>query len=355
MSPRIFLFSRPWKTLLGKQLHQNSISASCRTCSSIPSSFLPPRFSRSGVCPTPRISSIKALLPKRTYTSSSSPPPPLKPRVSPPTKRESDYTIHLVVLAAVPLFCAYLGYWQIQRLQWKLELIDELEANLARTPMVLPDVLDIDTLTQYNYRKILVTGHYPSITDSSFPRCVLIGPRVYQGDTGYQLIVPFVRSSTDPESTSPPTPFLLNAGFVRKDIAEQGPQAIKLPPPDEEITVEAMLRNEGQGKLWSSLKGQKPTRFTPDNDYRAGLWYWVDAAGFADYYSREAGLDGDAPREMLVDQGVPTGRPARIELRNQHAVYALTWFSIAAVTSVLWVKVFRLGRTPKAKIGRMGQ
>lgn len=61
--------------------------------------------------------------------------------MSPPTKRESDYTIPLVVLAAVPLFCAYLGYWQIQRLKWKLELIDELEANLARTPMVLPDLL----------------------------------------------------------------------------------------------------------------------------------------------------------------------------------------------------------------------
>lgn len=47
----------------------------------------------------------------------------------------------LVVLGCVPIFTAWLTWWQIQRLKWKLELIDELEMNLMRAPLTLPDNL----------------------------------------------------------------------------------------------------------------------------------------------------------------------------------------------------------------------
>ncbi len=42
----------------------------------------------------------------------------------------------LVVL--IPIFTFSLGIWQIRRLRWKVALIDEIERNLARDPMVLP-------------------------------------------------------------------------------------------------------------------------------------------------------------------------------------------------------------------------
>lgn len=44
----------------------------------------------------------------------------------------------LIVLACVPLLTGFLGYWQIQRLKWKLNLIEELEDKLRREPMRLP-------------------------------------------------------------------------------------------------------------------------------------------------------------------------------------------------------------------------
>jgi hypothetical protein len=74
----------------------------------------------------------------RTYSSQAD----YQPTDGPPSKKESDYTIPLIFLAAVPLFCAYLGWWQIGRLKWKLELIDDLEMNLIRAPIRLPDVLE---------------------------------------------------------------------------------------------------------------------------------------------------------------------------------------------------------------------
>jgi len=38
----------------------------------------------------------------------------------------------------MPIFTFGLGAWQIQRLQWKLELIDELESKLKKEPLDLP-------------------------------------------------------------------------------------------------------------------------------------------------------------------------------------------------------------------------
>jgi cytochrome oxidase assembly protein ShyY1 len=39
----------------------------------------------------------------------------------------------------VPILTGFLGIWQIRRLQWKVALIDEVDRNLAREPMALPN------------------------------------------------------------------------------------------------------------------------------------------------------------------------------------------------------------------------
>lgn len=41
-------------------------------------------------------------------------------------------------------------------------------------------------------------------------------------------------------------------------------------------------------------------------------------------------------------KGVPIGRPAEVNLRNNHAQYIFTWFSLSAATSLmLWMVVKR--------------
>lgn len=44
----------------------------------------------------------------------------------------------VLLLAFMPIFTFSLGVWQIQRLQWKLQLIDELESKLKKEPLDLP-------------------------------------------------------------------------------------------------------------------------------------------------------------------------------------------------------------------------
>lgn len=45
----------------------------------------------------------------------------------------------MVLLGITPIVTFALGTWQIQRLKWKINLIDELEQKLQRAPMNLPD------------------------------------------------------------------------------------------------------------------------------------------------------------------------------------------------------------------------
>lgn len=42
------------------------------------------------------------------------------------------------ILALMPVLTFGLGAWQIKRLRWKLDLIDELESKLRREPLTLP-------------------------------------------------------------------------------------------------------------------------------------------------------------------------------------------------------------------------
>jgi cytochrome oxidase assembly protein ShyY1 len=44
----------------------------------------------------------------------------------------------MVLLGFVPIFTLGLGTWQLQRLQWKVNLIDELEEKLQLPPLSLP-------------------------------------------------------------------------------------------------------------------------------------------------------------------------------------------------------------------------
>lgn len=42
------------------------------------------------------------------------------------------------LVCLVPIFTFSLGIWQVKRLRWKVDLIDEVQRNIEREPMVLP-------------------------------------------------------------------------------------------------------------------------------------------------------------------------------------------------------------------------
>jgi surfeit locus 1 family protein len=55
-----------------------------------------------------------------------------------PEKPQSRYAPSTLILGLIPIFTFGLGVWQVKRLQWKVALIDDLEAKLSRDEMALP-------------------------------------------------------------------------------------------------------------------------------------------------------------------------------------------------------------------------
>jgi surfeit locus 1 family protein len=44
----------------------------------------------------------------------------------------------MILVGVMPIFTFALGTWQLQRLRWKINLIDELEEKLELEPLMLP-------------------------------------------------------------------------------------------------------------------------------------------------------------------------------------------------------------------------
>lgn len=81
---------------------------------------------RSNVFPTPRKPHVRL-----EHTSTANP--------TYSAKRYSRFHPTFIALGAVPILTFALGTWQLQRLQWKIALIDELTEKLEREPISLPN------------------------------------------------------------------------------------------------------------------------------------------------------------------------------------------------------------------------
>lgn len=53
--------------------------------------------------------------------------------------RNFRLTSTTAVLCFVPVLTGFLGVWQLQRLKWKLQLIEDVDTAMAKDPMILPN------------------------------------------------------------------------------------------------------------------------------------------------------------------------------------------------------------------------
>ena len=59
-------------------------------------------------------------------------------------RRDSWVNPTMLLVGFMPFFTFALGTWQLQRLQWKVALIDELEEKLQLPPLSLPPKIKYD-------------------------------------------------------------------------------------------------------------------------------------------------------------------------------------------------------------------
>ncbi len=199
-----------------------------------------------------------------------------------------------------------LGVWQIRRLHWKTALIAEI-AERARIPPTPADGWgDLDPVERWHWRRVRVRG----ILDYAHSLYVVHG-------RGYDVVTPLIRRAG--------RPLFVVRGRVRDPAAFDPVPKDPLALGPQEFT--AVVRPP-RGRGW----------FTPDNDPAANRWYWEDLPAMA----RAAGIDDPVPAMLVATARL--GDPpletveAHPRLPNNHLGYAFTWFALALVLLVVYLR-----------------
>jgi len=249
-------------------------------------------------------------------------------------KRSPVLNPTLVALGLIPVLTFALGTWQVQRLKWKVDLIDQLSEKLQRDPIQLPNKVNLAAIPEFVYRRVILRGTW------DHAHSMLLGPRVLDGTNGFHLITPLVRGNG--------STVLVDRGFISEHAAAKK----KYPTPDGNVEVHGMLR-----------ESQARNNFTPDNNPAKGEWYWADVAAMADYAGGGSsnvqpvlveeifeGHAGDAA--MRLSKGVPIGKVPIVDIRNAHASYVATWYSLSALTTVMFIRLLLKQRRTSARLPR---
>lgn len=213
---------------------------------------------------------------------------------------------------ALALFAGFvaLGNWQLARRSWKLDLIDRVERRVHAAPVAIPAPAQWASVSaaRDEYRRVRVEGRLLRERQTLVHASTALG-------SGYWVLTPLALA--DGHSV------LINRGFVPAGWREAPARAGDAP-----VAVTGLLRlSEPGGTLLQR------------NDPAAGRWYSRDVAAIA----AARGLAGVAP--FFIDaEAPPPGAPGAaadasepvagltvLAFPNNHLVYALTWYGLAAL------------------------
>lgn len=216
----------------------------------------------------------------------------------------------VIALAGTALLCAVLlaalGIWQVQRLQWKLDLIARVNARVNAEPVAAPGPSGWNAISpaSHEYLRVRLQGRF--LHDKEAPV-----QAVTDLDGGYWVITPLV---TDDGFT-----VLVNRGFV--------------PPQFRDPATRADSAKKGETAVAGLLRISEPGGgFLRQNDSQHDRWFSRDVAAIA----AARGLQNTAPYFVDADATSnagdwPRGGLTRISFSNSHLVYAITWFALMAM------------------------
>lgn len=241
-----------------------------------------------------------------------------------PMRRPRPVTA-VAVLAAFAILCS-LGIWQVERLHWKLGLIDRIHDRLSAAPVPLPtsDIVP----DAWQYRRVEVGGVFRYDQESH-----VFGANRY-GDSGWLVITPLER----PDGTF----VFVNRGWV--------PQDRKDPKTRPEGQVKGPVHIVGIVHLpWP--RGM----FVGPNNPDKNVWFYgdIDAMARHDDIRRYAPVFVDADATPNPG-GLPIGGQTRVHLPNNHLEYAITWFALAAALLVMFVYAHARRQEPDTPVPPAG-
>ena len=209
-----------------------------------------------------------------------------------------------------------LGFWQLQRLQEKLAVIEAFEARVT-APAVAPPPAGAP-VAEIEFQRVSATGRY--LVDKE----VLILGRPFDGNTGFHVVVPFALDDG--------RVILINRGWIPEKFGPLPRRPARLAPPRDSVTVNGLVhvvRPKG--------------RFVPDNEPGRDMWFTITPSeiGAAKGLDAVATYYIDRLRPTPRDRQLPIGASTEVSVRNDHLQYAITWFSFAISRAVIYVLYHR--------------
>ena len=216
------------------------------------------------------------------------------------------FTIACAVLFAI---LCWLGFWQLERLQWKLALIAQVNGNMAAAPVSLDEILAMNRQAA-QYRHVTLRGRFDHAKEAY----------VFTTDAGaavYHVLTPFTADDG--------RVLMVDRGEVPKDKLNPASHAPGNVSGETQVTG-----------VWRAPDA--PGSFTPPPDAAQRIWYARDLAGIA----AADDLKLAAPVVVEADAtpnpgGWPKGGKTVVTFRNQHLGYAITWFGVAIVLLGVWL------------------
>ncbi len=182
-----------------------------------------------------------------------------------------------------------LGFWQIYRLNWKLELIEQIENSLKNDPV------ELTIIEKKNYLRIKTSG------DIDFDKQIYLYNLNDAGKPGFEVINPIKIGDEN---------YLVNRGWIpfeKKDLPE----------------INLVDQNQIVGTL---MLQTKPSTFKPENDIEKNYWFTLDREDILKFTGRNF---SEYVIYLNGDYKIPKPRVITAKISNNHKKYAITWFSMA--------------------------
>ncbi|MEX0339641.1 MAG: SURF1 family protein [Arenibacterium sp.] len=192
-----------------------------------------------------------------------------------------------------------LGVWQIQRLEWKQDLLGNIESRIAAEPVDLPKNPDPET---DRYLPVSVDGRFVA---GARPR--MLASRRQIGAVHRHIAI-FER---------------VGGGRILVDIGWTEDDVTPPPLPAAPLTL--------TGNLDWPVEADS---FTPEPDISDNFWFARDVPGLAAAYNTDEVLLvlRENPEVALGATPWPVDT---VGIPNDHLQYAITWFSLAAIWIVM--------------------
>ena len=203
-----------------------------------------------------------------------------------------------------------LGTWQLERKAWKESLIATLERRLNDVPVALPPSTEWAAMTPENSEFTRVRMRAEFLKDSD--ALVYTSGSAIRDDvkgSGY-----FVFS---PAHLPGGQQVVVNRGFV----------------PSRAYPAESGLQDIVGSIRWP----EAPSFFVSDHDAAGDIWMVRDPSAMARVKTWGTVAPFYIEQEAPVPPGgLPHPAPLKVQLRNDHLHYAITWYGLAAVLVVMF-------------------